>query len=145
MKVVIQVVKEASVTIDNNVHNSVGHGYLMYVGFKPTDQLKDVDQLVTKIKKLRICPDEAGKINVNGIDDNREVLSISQFTLYADMNSGNRPSFTTAKKPDEAILLYEIFNQKLEEAGFVVKAGVFGADMEIQSINDGPLTFIVEN
>ncbi|WOO89998.1 D-aminoacyl-tRNA deacylase [Mollicutes bacterium LVI A0078] len=97
------------------------------------------------MSKLRICPDGAGKINLNGLDDDREVLSISQFTLYANTEKGNRPSFTDAKAPSEAELLYEIFNQKLEEAGFKVKPGVFGADMKISSINNGPLTFVLEN
>ncbi len=144
MKVIIQVVKSASVkTI--NIENKIEHGYLMYVGFTHQDQISDVHKMVDKIKKLRICPDQNGKINVNGIDDNREVLSISQFTLYADLNSGNRPSFTQAKDPKEAILLYEIFNQRLEEVGFKVKGGEFGAHMDITSVNDGPMTFVIEN
>lgn len=145
MKVIVQVVKEASVEIDGKVHNKIDHGYLMYVGFNNTDKIEDVRQMVNKIAKLRICPDQDGKINLNGIDDCRDVLSISQFTLYANTEKGNRPSFTDAKLPDEANLLYEIFNQKLEEVGFTVKSGVFGADMQISSINDGPLTFVLEN
>lgn len=145
MKVIVQVVKEASVEINGQVHNQIGHGYLMYVGFNAGDKIEDVRAMVTKLAKLRICPDNEGKINLNGIDDCREVLSISQFTLYANTEKGNRPSFTDAKVPSEAQLLYEIFNQKLEKAGFKVKAGVFGADMQISSINDGPLTFVLEN
>lgn len=145
MKVIIQVVDNASVTINNKVHNQVAHGYLMYVGFNAKDKIENVIEMVKKISKLRICPDEAGKINVNGLDDGREVLSISQFTLYANTSGGNRPSFTDAKIPSEAELLYEIFNQKLEEAGFKLKAGVFGADMKISSVNNGPMTFILEN
>lgn len=145
MKVIVQVVKEASVEINGKVHNKIDHGYLMYVGFNNTDKIEDVREMVTKIAKLRICPDQAGKINVNGIDDCRDILSISQFTLYANTEKGNRPSFTDAKLPDEANLLYEIFNQKLEKAGFTVKSGIFGADMQVASINDGPLTFVLEN
>ncbi len=145
MKVIIQVVDRASVEIDNKIHNQIGHGYLMYVGFNQTDKIEDVRQMVTKISKLRICPDADGKINLNGLDDCREVLSISQFTLYANTEKGNRPSFTDAKLPSEANLLYEIFNQKLEMIGFEVKAGVFGADMKIESVNNGPLTFVLEN
>lgn len=145
MKVIIQVVKEASVEIDQKVHNQIGHGYLMYVGFNKQDQITDVREMVEKISKLRICPDQNGKINLNGIDDKRAILSISQFTLYANTEKGNRPSFTDAKLPSEAELLYEIFNQKLENIGFEVKAGIFGADMKISSINDGPLTFVLEN
>ncbi len=145
MKVIIQVVDEASVEIDGKVFNSVEHGYLMYVGFNCNDKIEDVRNMVEKIAKLRICPDGAGKINLNGLDDDREVLSISQFTLYANTEKGNRPSFTDAKAPSEAELLYEIFNQKLEKVGFTVKPGVFGADMKISSINNGPLTFVLEN
>lgn len=145
MKVIIQVVDSASVEIDEKVFNSVDHGYLMYVGFNCNDKIEDVRNMVEKISKLRICPDGAGKINLNGLDDDREVLSISQFTLYANTEKGNRPSFTDAKASSEAELLYEIFNQKLEKAGFKVKSGVFGADMKISSINNGPLTFVLEN
>lgn len=145
MKVIIQVVDEASVEIEGKIHNQIGHGYLMYVGFNQNDQITDVRAMVEKISKLRICPDQEGKINLNGIDDQRAVLSISQFTLYANTEKGNRPSFTDAKIPSEAELLYEIFNQKLEKFGFEVKAGVFGADMKISSVNNGPLTFVLEN
>ncbi len=145
MRVIIQVVDEAAVTINEAVYNSVDHGYLMYVGFTHDDKIEDVREMVNKIGKLRICPDSSGKINVNGIDDNRHILSISQFTLYADTSKGNRPSFTDAKEPSEAKLLYEIFNQKLGALGFTVKSGIFGADMKISSVNNGPLTFVLEN
>ncbi|WOO87544.1 D-aminoacyl-tRNA deacylase [Mollicutes bacterium LVI A0039] len=145
MKVIIQVVDNASVEIAGNIYNQVEHGYLMYVGINQNDKIEDVHQMVNKIAKLRICPDQNGKINKNGLDDNREILSISQFTLYANFSEGNRPSFTDAKKPDEAELLYLIFNQKLEESGFTVKPGVFGAEMKISSLNNGPLTFVLEN
>ncbi len=145
MRVIMQIVDEASVTIDGAVYNSVEHGYLMYVGFTHEDKIENVREMVTKIAKLRICPDAMGKININGIDDCRDVLSISQFTLYADTSKGNRPSFTDAKEASEAKLLYEIFNQKLEKSGFNVKSGIFGADMKIASVNNGPLTFTLDN
>lgn len=145
MKVIIQVVDNAQVEIDKQVYNQIDKGYLLYVGFTHDDKIEDVRSVVEKISKLRICPDANGKINVNGIDDSRQILSISQFTLYADMNSGNRPSFTDAKAPDDAKLLYDIFNNKMIDAGFQVKAGVFGADMKISSTNNGPLTFILES
>ncbi len=145
MKVIVQVVDNASVEIKGEIYNQVDHGYLMYVGFSAEDKIDDVRKMVDKIAKLRICPDDAGKINLNGLDDDREILSISQFTLYANTEKGNRPSFTDAKAPGEAELLYEIFNQKLEKAGFTVKPGIFGADMKISSINNGPLTFVLEN
>lgn len=145
MKVIIQVVDSASVEIDRVIHNEIDKGYLMYVSFKQTDTLSNVSAMCEKISKLRICPDQNGKINLTGLNTNRQVLSISQFTLYADLNSGNRPSFTNAKLPREANVLYEVFNQRLSELGFELKSGVFGADMKITSVNDGPLTFIVEN
>lgn len=145
MKVIVQVVDNASVEINGAIYNQVEHGYLMYVGFNANDKIEDVRQMVDKLAKLRICPDQNGKINLNGLDDSREILSISQFTLYTNTEKGNRPSFTDAKVPSEAELLYEIFNQKLEEAGFKVKAGIFGADMKISSLNNGPLTFVLEN
>lgn len=145
MKVIVQVVKEAKVVINNEIYSEIGPGYLLYVGFKKGDTLKNVDMLANKLAKLRINPDEDGKININGIDANREILSVSQFTLYADSKKGNRPSFTTCLSPQVANELYQQFNEKLANLGFEVKTGVFQADMQISSINDGPLTFILEN
>ncbi len=145
MKVVIQAVSEASVSINAQVYNQIEHGYLLYVGFNIKDEKKDVDEIVTKLKKLRINKDENGKLNINGIDDKRSILSISQFTLYANTQKGNRPSFTDAKRPDAASELYDYFNSQLEQCGFPVKTGIFGADMNIMSINTGPLTIILEN
>ncbi len=144
MKVIIQCVNNASVTIDNKIHNKIQDGYLMYVGFTHDDNQQTVDKYVSKIAKLRINPDENGKININGIDADKEVLSISQFTLYANVKSGNRPSFTDAMLPSEATKLYDYFNQQLANAGFVVRTGVFGADMLVESVNNGPLTFIMD-
>ncbi len=145
MKVVIQCVDQASVTIDQEVFNAIKEGYLIYVGFTNGDTRDNVVQMVNKIAKLRINPDENGKINLNGIDAAKEILSISQFTLYANTKKGNRPSFTDALVPNEATLLYDYFNEEMQKAGFKLKTGVFGADMKISSINNGPLTFIVEN
>ncbi len=145
MKVVIQCVDYASVEINSEIYNEIGEGYLIYVGFTNNDTADNVKQMVNKIAKLRINPDENGKINLNGIDADKEILSISQFTLYASTKKGNRPSFTDALVPDEATKLYDLFNSEMTNVGFTLKTGSFGADMKIKSLNNGPLTFIVEN
>lgn len=145
MKVILQVVNSAKVTIADEIYNQISNGYLLYVSFNQEDSSENVVKMVNKIAKLRINPDANGKININGLEVNREILSISQFTLYADTVKGNRPSFTNVMKPQIAKELYLLFNEELEKIGFRVKSGVFQADMQIESINDGPLTFIIEN
>ncbi len=145
MKVILQVVNSAKVTIADEIYNQISNGYLLYVSFNQEDSSENVVKMVNKIAKLRINPDANGKININGLEVNREILSISQFTLYADTVKGNRPSFTNVMKPQTAKELYLLFNEELEKIGFRVKSGVFQADMQIESINDGPLTFIIEN
>ncbi len=145
MKVILQVVNSAKVRIANEIYNEIDDGYLLYVSFNPDDTSENVMKMVNKIAKLRINPDENGKININGLEMKREILSISQFTLYADTIKGNRPSFTHVMKPQSAKELYLLFNKELKKIGFTVKSGVFQADMQIESVNDGPLTFIVEN
>ncbi len=113
----------------------------MYVGFTHTDNKSIVDKAVNKIAKLRINEDENGKINLNGIESGCDILSISQFTLYANSVKGNRPSFTDAMDPLLATELYDYFNTQLSNAGYHVETGVFGADMHVTSTNMGPLTF----
>ncbi len=144
MKVIIQCVDRAQVEIADEIYNEIAEGYLIYVGFTPGDDQDKVRQMANKISKLRINPDENGKINLNAIDAQKAILSISQFTLYANMKKGNRPSFTDALIPEEATKLYDLFNQEMVNCGFNLKTGIFGADMKISSINNGPLTFIVE-
>ncbi len=145
MKVILQVVNSAKVRIANEIYNEITDGYLLYVSFNHDDTSENVIKMVNKIAKLRINPDENGKININGLEMKREILSISQFTLYADTIKGNRPSFTRVMRPVSAKELYQLFNEELKKIGFTVKSGVFQADMQIESVNDGPLTFIVEN
>ncbi len=145
MKVILQSVTKASVTINNQLHNEISDGYLLYVGFRSDDTINNVKKMAQKIGKLRVNADENGKININGLDANKSILSISQFTLYGNTRKGNRPSFTEALNPEQATELYDLFNQELRAVGFPVKTGIFQAEMQIASINNGPLTFIIEN
>ena len=144
MKVVVQRCKRAKCTVDNNITGQIEHGYMLLVGFTHTDNIDVIDKMVKKIINLRIFEDEQGKMNKNILQVNGSILSISQFTLYANTNEGNRPSFTNAMKPDLASNLYNIFNAKLRENNIKVECGIFGADMQIDFVNDGPVTIILE-
>ena len=146
MRVVVQKCLESSVTVDDILINKIGRGLSLLVGFTEGDTLSDIDYMVKKITNLRICEDENDIMNLSilDIDGPKEILSISQFTLYADTKKGNRPSYINALKGEEAIKLYELFNQKLNEI-IPTKAGVFGADMKIMTINDGPTTIILDS
>lgn len=143
MRLVVQRVKEASVTIDNNVVGKINKGFLIYVGITDTDTELEVEKLAKKISTLRVFEDSEGKMNLDIKKVEGEILVISQFTLYADMKRGNRPSFIKAARPENAIPLYELFILLLRE-NHHVEAGVFGADMKIHSINDGPVTIIYD-
>lgn len=143
MRLVVQRVKEASVTIDNNVVGKINKGFLIYVGITDTDTELEVEKLAKKISTLRVFEDSEGKMNLDITKVEGEILVISQFTLYADMKRGNRPSFIKAARPEHAIPLYELFISLLRE-NHHVEAGVFGADMKIHSINDGPVTIIYD-
>ena len=143
MKIVIQRVKEASVTIEGQVKGQIQQGLLLLVGVAPEDSQEDVDYAVRKISQIRIFSDENDKMNLSVQDIGGQVLSISQFTLYADTKKGNRPAFTGAAKPDMATALYDQFNKQLAE--FVpVQTGEFGSDMKVSLINDGPVTIILD-
>ena len=144
MKVVVQRCKEASVSVNNEIVNQIENGLMILVGFTQNDSLEDINYLVKKIVNLRIFDDEAGIMNKSVIDVKGEILSISQFTLYADCKKGNRPSYSKALNGNEAIKLYNIFNQKLNEF-ICTKEGIFGADMQIKLINDGPVTIILDS
>ena len=146
MKVVLQVVKKASISLQDNheLIASINKGYLLFVGLGEEDNDDIVIKMAEKILKLRIFKDENGKTNLSLNDVGGEILSISQFTLYADAKEGNRPSFTKALKPIEAKRLYELFDAKLREK-FIVKEGVFGEDMDISLCNDGPFTLILDS
>lgn len=143
MKIIIQRVKEASVAIEGKNHASIKQGLLLLVGVAPDDQQDDMDYAIRKIVQMRIFSDENDKMNLSLQDINGEILSISQFTLFADTKKGNRPAFTGAAKPDWASQFYDQFNQKLAQL-VPVKTGIFGADMQVSLINDGPVTIILD-
>lgn len=143
MKLVIQRVKSASVSIDGRVYNAIQQGLLLLVGVGPEDQQEDLDYAVRKIVNMRIFSDDEGKMNLYVKDIQGEILSVSQFTLFADTKKGNRPAFTGAAKPDMAEAFYQEFNQELAKE-VSVEAGVFGADMQVELVNDGPVTIILD-
>lgn len=144
MKVVLQRVKKASVSIDNQIHGVIDKGYLLLVGVSDADGDEQIDYLVHKISKLRIFEDDAGKLNLDIHAVNGAILSVSQFTLYANTKKGNRPSFTDAGQPTHAKQIYERFNDRLRQAGLIVQTGIFGADMQVRLQNDGPVTIIFD-
>ena len=143
MKLVIQRVKSASVSIDGRVYNAIQQGLLLLVGVGPEDQQEDLDYAVRKIVNMRIFSDDEGKMNLSVKDIQGEILSVSQFTLFADTKKGNRPAFTGAAKPDRASDFYDAFNQKLAQE-VPVQTGIFGADMQVELVNDGPVTIILD-
>ena len=145
MRVIIQRVKEASVTIDDKVVGKCEYGYLLLVGFTHTDDEFIVDKMVDKVLQLRINEDDQGKTNLNLEAKNGQILSISQFTLYANCKEGRRPSFVDAMNPIEASRLYDLFNDKLKEKCKHVETGVFGGDMKVHLVNDGPFTILLDS
>jgi len=145
MKIVLQVVNKANVVIDGLIYNDIQKGYLLLVGIGKDDDKSKVEELANKISKLRVFQDENGKTNLDIYKVNGEILSISQFTLYANTNSGNRPDFLEAASRDKAIELYQYFNEVLRNKGIIVKEGVFGADMKVNLENDGPFTLFLQN
>ena len=145
MRVVIQRVSKAKVVADGVLNGAINKGFLLLVGVEEADTSEDVDYLTRKISNMRIFEDEDGKMNLSLKEVEGEILSISQFTLHADTKKGNRPSFIKAAKPDQADQLYEELNDKLRIEGFKVEVGVFGADMDVSLINDGPVTILVDS
>ncbi len=144
MKLVIQRSKEASVEVDGKIVGAIPFGLVILVGFTQNDTETDIDYLIDKTLNLRIFDDEHGVMNRSLLDVGGYILSISQFTLYADAKKGRRPSYTHAMKREEAIPLYTLWNQKLSQ--FVpVETGIFGAEMNVHLINDGPITIILES
>lgn len=144
MKIIIQRVEEARVEVDGGTVGEIKKGYLILFGAGLTDSDADCKRLAEKISKLRIFEDENGKTNLSIKDVGGEILSVSQFTLLADCSHGNRPSFTNAAPPQEANRLYELFNDELRNHGLNVETGVFGADMRVSLVNDGPFTVVLE-
>lgn len=144
MKVVVQRSKHSSVTVDNQLINEIDKGLVLLVGIHNDDTESDVDYLVKKVVNLRIFDDENGVMNKSILDVGGSILSISQFTLQAETKNGNRPSYINAMKGEEALKLYELFNAKLKEY-VMTYPGVFGADMKVNILNDGPVTIIIDS
>ena len=146
MRIVIQRVSEASVTISKEKVAEIDNGLLILIGIEDSDTNEDINWLVGKISNLRIFPDENEVMNLSVKDVNGEIIVVSQFTLHASTKKGNRPSYIKAAKPDFAIPMYELFVSQLEsELGKKIQTGQFGADMKVALINDGPVTIIIDS
>lgn len=145
MRAVVQRVSEASVTVDARVVGKIGRGLLVLLGVSETDTEKDAAYLAEKVVGLRCFADDASKFNLSVAEVGGSVLAVSQFTLYGDCRKGRRPSFTEAARPEKAVPLYEAFLRLLEERGIPVERGEFGAHMDVQLINDGPVTLLLDS
>ncbi len=145
MRAVVQRVSKASVTIAQQEVGKIDQGLVILLGIHEKDTQDDVDYLVKKIAQMRIFEDEQGKMNRSVEDVEGQILSVSQFTLFADTKKGNRPSFISAARPETAIPLYEAFNEGFRNRGITVATGQFGADMAVSLINDGPVTIIIDS
>lgn len=146
MRVVIQRVKKASVTVENKQISAINKGLLILLGIEDTDNDEDIEWICNKIINLRIFDDTEGIMNLSSKDINAQILVVSQFTLYASTKKGNRPSYIRASKPDIAIPLYNRFCKELEtKYGNEIKTGLFGADMNVELVNDGPVTIIIDS
>lgn len=146
MRALIQRVSRAEVGIDGNIHSSIGAGLLILLGVEDRDTEQDADWLAAKIRQMRIFNDEEGKMNRSAEDIKGEFLVVSQFTLHAQTAKGNRPSFIKAARPEKAVPLYEYFMEQLRNSsGLTLKSGVFGADMQVALVNDGPVTIWMDS
>ena len=143
MRVVVQRCTKAQVEVDNKIVGKIDNGLMLLVGFTHTDTEKEIDYLVNKVLNLRIFDDENGVMNKSVLDTSGSILSVSQFTLYADSKKGNRPSYVNALNGEKATVLYDKFNEKLKEK-IKVETGIFGADMKVDFVNDGPITILLE-
>ncbi len=144
MKVLIQRVLSSSVTVEDKIVGKIDKGLLIFVGFTEGDSEKEINYMVDKVINLRIFDDENGVMNKSLLDVKGSILSISQFTLYADASKGRRPSYIKALGGDSASVLYNKFNQKLKDTNIPIEEGIFGADMKVNLINDGPITIMLE-
>ena len=144
MKIVLQRVSSASVKVDSKMVGRIEHGLLLLIGFSSTDTEENILPTLEKIMKLRIFSDEEGKMNKSVLDVNGSALLVSQFTLYADTKKGNRPSFIEAARPEQAIPLYEFFITEMKKRISKVETGIFGADMKVDLVNDGPVTIVFD-
>ncbi|OBW59901.1 D-tyrosyl-tRNA(Tyr) deacylase [Solibacillus silvestris] len=145
MRVILQRSKRASVTVDGQVTGAIQKGYVLLVGITHSDTEEDIAYVAKKITDLRIWEDEDGKMNRSIAEAGGDILSISQFTLYADTRKGKRPSFVEAARPEQAKPLWEAFNEQLKANGLHVETGIFGAMMDVALINDGPVTITIES
>jgi len=145
MRIVVQRSKNASVTVNEKVIGEIEKGLVLLVGVTHDDTINDANYLADKIVNLRIFEDENGKMNLSLLDVGGSILSISQFTLYGDCRKGRRPNFMAAAKPEQALNLYQYFNQVLSEKNVKVETGEFGAEMDVSLINDGPVTLILDS
>jgi D-tyrosyl-tRNA(Tyr) deacylase len=145
MKVVIQRVSESHVKVDGKIVGEIGKGLMLLVGIDENDSKADADWMVQKILNLRIFGDDEGKLNLSVVDIAGEILCISQFTLIADYKKGNRPSFIKAAKPDTAIPLFDYFKEEISKSGLKTESGIFGSDMKVSLINDGPVTIVMDS
>lgn len=145
MKVVLQRVRKASVTVEGSVTGEIKKGFLLFIGVSHTDTEDIARKMADKISKLRIFEDGAGKTNLSLSDVSGDILAVSQFTLYADCKKGNRPSFTKAGGPEHANHMYEYMVEHLRTNGHRVEKGIFGADMKVELLNDGPFTLVLDS
>ena len=145
MRLVVQRVREASCTVEDRITGSIGKGFMVLVGIGLDDDKAVAEKMAAKLAKLRVFEDENERMNLSLYDVGGDILSISQFTLYADASKGNRPSFTSAMKGEEAKALYEYFNECLRKLDLRVETGIFGADMAVRLWNDGPVTIILDS
>jgi len=144
MKIVLQRVSSAYVKVADEIVGSIEHGMLLLIGFSSNDTEESILPTLEKIVKLRIFSDEEGKMNKSVLDINGSALLVSQFTLYADTRKGNRPSFIEAARPEQAIPLYEFFIAEMKKRISKVETGIFGADMKVELVNDGPVTIVFD-
>jgi len=145
MKIVVQRVKEANVKVDNEIVGKISEGLMLLIGVDEDDDTNDADWLIKKIIDLRIFSDQEGKMNLSVKDISGEILCISQFTLISDYKKGNRPSYIKAAKPEKAIPLFEYFKQEIKKSGLKIESGIFGADMKVSLLNDGPVTLVFDS
>ena len=145
MKILVQRSKNSSVSVNNKIVGEIPFGLVLLVSFTNGDSEKEIDYLVDKVINLRIFDDENGVMNKSLLDVGGSILSISQFTLYADTKKGRRPSYINALKGEESSKLYDLFNKKVKEKNINIATGIFGADMQVSILNDGPATFMLES
>lgn len=145
MRSVVQRVKRAKVTVDNEIVGSIDYGILLLFSVEDSDDEKDLEYMCDKVINLRIFEDDDGKMNKSLVDVNGSILVVSQFTLHGDARKGRRPSFISAARPEKAIPLYEKFIQNMKDKGIQTNTGKFGADMQVELVNDGPVTILLDS